>query len=63
MEEIINENFQEEYLKVVNPLEGKEAVSYLLELPFHYIFFVFSDGFIIAVLPAEIAPINGAITN
>ena len=27
------------------------------------IFFVFSDGFIMAVLPAEIAPINGAITN
>ncbi len=39
LEEMINENFQEEYLKVVNPLEGKEAVSYLLELPFDYIFF------------------------
>ena len=39
LEEIINENFQEEYLKVVNPLEGKEVVSYLLELPFDYIFF------------------------
>ena len=36
---MINENFQEEYLKVVNPLEGKELVSYLLELPFDYIFF------------------------
>lgn len=39
LEEMINENFQEEYLKVVNPLEGKDAVSYLLELPFDYIFF------------------------
>ena len=39
LEEIINENFQEEYLKVVSPLEGKEAVSYLLDLPFDYIFF------------------------
>ena len=27
------------------------------------IFLEFSDGFIIAVFPAEIAPINGAITN
>ena len=39
LEEIINENFEEEYLKVVSPLEGKEAVSYLLEFPFDYIFF------------------------
>ena len=39
LEEMINENFQEEYLKVVNPLEGKEAVSALLDLPFDYIFF------------------------
>lgn len=39
LEEMINENFEEEYLKVVSPLEGKEAVSYLLELPFDYIFF------------------------
>ena len=39
LEEMINENFQEEYLKVVSPLEGKEAVSYLLEFPFDYIFF------------------------
>ena len=36
---MINENFQEEYLKVVSPLEGKEVVSYLLDLPFDYIFF------------------------
>ena len=39
LEEIINENFQEEYLKVVSPLEGKEAVTLLLDLPFDYIFF------------------------
>lgn len=39
LEEMINENFQEEYLKVVSPLEGKEVVSYLLDLPFDYIFF------------------------
>ena len=39
LEEMINENFQEEYLKVVNPLEGKEGVSALLDLPFDYIFF------------------------
>lgn len=39
LEEVINENFEEEYLKVVSPLEGKEAVSYLLEFPFDYIFF------------------------
>lgn len=39
LEEIINENFQEEYLKVVSPLEGKEVVTLLLDLPFDYIFF------------------------
>lgn len=39
LEEIINENFNKEYLIVVSPLEGKEAVSFLLELPFDYIFF------------------------
>lgn len=39
LEEIINENFNKEYLRVVSPLEGKEAVSFLLELPFDYIFF------------------------
>ena len=39
LEEMINENFQEENLNVVNPLEGKEAVSALLDLPFDYIFF------------------------
>ena len=39
LEEIINENFEDGYLKVVSPLEGKEAVAYLLDLPFDYIFF------------------------
>lgn len=39
LEEMINESFNEDYLKVVSPLEGKEAVSFLLELPFDYIFF------------------------
>ena len=39
LEEMINENFQEEYLQVVSPLEGIEVVSYLLDLPFYYIFF------------------------
>lgn len=39
LEELINNNFNEEYIKVVNPLGGKEAVSTLLDLPFDYIFF------------------------
>lgn len=39
LEEIINENFNKEYLRVVSPLEGKETVSFLLEFPFDYIFF------------------------
>lgn len=39
LEKIINENFNESYLKVVNPLGGKEVVSTLLDLPFDYIFF------------------------
>lgn len=39
LEELINENFSDGYLKVVSPLEGKEVVSYLLDLPFDYIFF------------------------
>ena len=39
LEEIINENFQEGYLRVVSPLEGKDAVSALLDLPFDYKFF------------------------
>lgn len=39
LEKIINENFDKEYIRVVNPLGGKEVVSYLLDLPFDYIFF------------------------
>ena len=39
LEKMINENFNEAYLKVVNPLGGKEVVSTLLDLPFDYIFF------------------------
>lgn len=39
LEKIINENFNESYLKVVNPLGGKEVVSTLLDLSFDYIFF------------------------
>lgn len=39
LEKLINENFLEEYLRVVNPLGGKETVSLLLDKPFDYIFF------------------------
>lgn len=39
LEKIINDNFDEKYIKVVNPLGGKEVVSYLLDLKFDYIFF------------------------
>ncbi|WP_294168413.1 aldehyde dehydrogenase [uncultured Clostridium sp.] len=39
LEKLINENFHEKYIKVVNPLGGKETVSYLLDLRFDYIFF------------------------
>lgn len=39
LEKIINSNFDESYVKVVNPLGGKEVVSYLLDLKFDYIFF------------------------
>lgn len=39
IEELINNNFNEEYIKVVNPLGSKETVSYLLDLKFDYIFF------------------------
>lgn len=37
--DIINVNFDESYLKVVNPNGGKETVEELLELKFDYIFF------------------------
>lgn len=39
IEEIINNNFDERYIKVVEPLEGKRVVSELLDLNFDYIFF------------------------
>lgn len=39
LEKIINENFNENYIRVVNPLDGKDTVSYLLDLKFDYIFF------------------------
>lgn len=39
LEKIINENFDEHYISVVNPLGGKDTVSYLLDLKFDYIFF------------------------
>ncbi|WP_291650542.1 aldehyde dehydrogenase [Clostridium sp.] len=39
LEKIINENFEENYIRVVNPLDGKDTVSYLLDLKFDYIFF------------------------
>lgn len=39
LETIINENFKEEFIKVVNPMGGKELVTKLLDLPVDYIFF------------------------
>lgn len=39
LEKIINNNFDKGYINVVGPLGGKEVVSYLLDLPFDYIFF------------------------
>ena len=39
IEKIINNNFSKEYLRVVNPLGGKETVTELVELPVDYIFF------------------------
>lgn len=39
LEKLINENFDEKYIQVINPLDGKETVSYLLDLNFDYIFF------------------------
>lgn len=39
LEKIINSNFEREYVCVVDPLGSKEVVSYLLDLPFDYIFF------------------------
>lgn len=39
IEKIINQNFNEEYVKVVGANEGKECVEELLEQEFDYIFF------------------------
>lgn len=39
LEKLINENFNEEFLRVVNPLGGKETVEKLLDMAFDYIFF------------------------
>jgi aldehyde dehydrogenase (NAD+) len=39
VEKLINENFNEEYIKVVGADEGKECVEELLEQEFDYIFF------------------------
>lgn len=39
LEEIINNEFASNYIKVVEPTGGKEAVTKLLELRFDYIFF------------------------
>ena len=39
LENIINSSFDKGYIRVVDPLGGKEVVSYLLGLPFDYIFF------------------------
>ena len=39
LEKLINTNFKESYISVVDPLGGKETVSYLLDLKFDYIFF------------------------
>ena len=39
LEEIINNGFESNYIKVVEPSGGKEAVTKLLELRFDYIFF------------------------
>jgi aldehyde dehydrogenase (NAD+) len=39
IEKIINENFDEEYVRVVGQNEGKECVEELLEQDFDYIFF------------------------
>ncbi|MGL5379028.1 aldehyde dehydrogenase [Clostridium sp.] len=39
IEELINTNFNSDFIKVINPLGGKEVVSSLLDLNFDYIFF------------------------
>lgn len=39
IEELINSNFNDNYIKVVNPLGGKETIEELLDLKFDFIFF------------------------
>lgn len=39
LEKIINSNFSEDYIKVVDPMGSKEIVGELLDCPFDYIFF------------------------
>lgn len=39
IQDLINKNFNEAFINVVNPLGSKETVSYLLDLKFDYIFF------------------------
>ncbi len=39
IEKLLNENFDESYINVVNPLGSKETVSHLLDMKFDYIFF------------------------
>ncbi len=39
IERIINDNFSKEYLRVIDPLGGKETITELVELPVDYIFF------------------------
>ncbi|MGL5416129.1 MAG: aldehyde dehydrogenase [Clostridium sp.] len=44
LEKVINNAFDEEYIKVVAPNEGREAVSELINTPYDYIFFTGSIG-------------------
>jgi len=39
LEALINSNFNDNYIKVVNPLGGKETIEELLDLKFDFIFF------------------------
>ncbi|OPX50837.1 aldehyde dehydrogenase [Clostridium thermobutyricum] len=44
LEKVINKIFQGNYIKVVAPTEGKEAVTELINTPYDYIFFTGSVG-------------------
>lgn len=44
LEKLINKTFQGNYIKVVAPTEGKEAVTELINTPYDYIFFTGSVG-------------------